>query len=71
MNDSSSKPGPVSMVSAYLRSRRMRTLIVLVVALVGLYFVFLGTTNRFSSGPLGRVDLNGDGEPMDIIQDTG
>lgn len=68
MDDSSTKPGPVSIGLAILRSRRMRGLIFLLVSLVGLYFMFTATTKHLSSTESGRVDLNGDGEPMDITQ---
>ncbi|KAG0221794.1 hypothetical protein BGX31_009557 [Mortierella sp. GBA43] len=56
---------------AFLRSRRMRGLIFLFASLVGLYFIFLGTTKHLSSTEHNRVGLNGDGEPIDITQNKG
>ncbi|KAG0304060.1 hypothetical protein BGZ98_005962 [Dissophora globulifera] len=62
----STKPKPASVIAAYLRSRRIRGLILLLVSLFGLYYIFLATMSPSQGG----VVLNGEGEPMDIVQDT-
>ncbi|CAO3566195.1 unnamed protein product [Mortierella alpina] len=68
MDSLSTKPRPASVFTAIIRSRRFRGLAFLLTALLGLYVLFLSTTDRLS--PTGdRVQLNGDGEPMDLTQD--
>ncbi|KAF9915009.1 hypothetical protein BX616_007119 [Lobosporangium transversale] len=72
MEGLSTKPKPVSMVTGFSRSRRIRGLVLLLVLLCGIYYLFFGTTKRLGSGGgyvQNRVDLNGEGEPLDITQD--
>ncbi|KAG0049657.1 hypothetical protein BGZ83_005518 [Gryganskiella cystojenkinii] len=64
MDALSTKPKPVSMISAILRSRRMRgVLLILGCVLFSYYFLLSGPTSSSS-----HLDLNGEGEPMDIDQ---
>ncbi|KAG0004049.1 hypothetical protein BGZ80_008732 [Entomortierella chlamydospora] len=71
MESLSTKPKPVSFVSAAFRSRRIRGLIFLLGSLLGFYFLFLTTTEHLSSrNAHERLDLDGDGEPMDLTQDS-
>ncbi|KAF9210107.1 hypothetical protein BGZ49_005503 [Haplosporangium sp. Z 27] len=71
MESLSTKPKPTSFVTAFFRSRRIRGLIFLLCSLVGLYYLFLTTTKHLSPGnPQDRLDLNGEGEPMDLTQDS-
>ncbi|KAI1319161.1 hypothetical protein EDD11_004804 [Mortierella claussenii] len=73
MDDLSTKPKLGSQVSAFVRSRRMRGLFLLLLSLCGLYYLFLSTTHHLGSSGRefgqGRVDMNGEGEPMDLTQD--
>ncbi|KAG0345134.1 hypothetical protein BGZ54_005663, partial [Gamsiella multidivaricata] len=69
MESLSTKPQRVPMFSAFLRSRRIRGLIFLLVSLFGLYYLFLNTTKHLGTTST-RVELNGEGEPLDLTQDT-
>ncbi|KAF9288546.1 hypothetical protein BGZ68_000099 [Mortierella alpina] len=68
MDSLSTKPRPASVFTAIIRSRRIRGLVFLLTALLGLYVLFLSTTDGLSP-TRDRVQLNGDGEPMDLTQD--